>query len=154
MSRETTLIGIILLLVFIGPVIFILFQQKLKQNKKRKILKNLSDEHNLFFDYKEITGLYILGLDSKAGKLVYLQPEASDNYKLIELNENTTCHLDYKETANSHKELIALKIGNKNKQLPQEQIIFYDDASDTNMVSEVQFIIAKKWDKIIKDNLN
>lgn len=154
MSRETTLIGILLLLVFIGPVIFILFQQKLNQNKKRKILKNLSDQHNLFLDFQEITSLYILGLDSKTGKLLYLQPESNEEYKLIELNDYTTCHLDFKETASSHKERIALKLGNKKKNFSPEEIIFYDDESNTNMVSDVQFIIAKKWDKIIKDNLN
>lgn len=153
MTAETTWIGLILLLIFIGPIIYLLVRQKINHRNHIKVLKNLCDVNNILPDFNEISGAYLIGLDSKERKLIYLRAGEQENYKLIDLNEYASCKIGSTKISETEAENVWLKLNNKSQhQLPME-IIFYDNARDMHLDSDVQFVLAQKWQAIIRQNL-
>lgn len=153
MTPETTWIGLLLLLIFIGPIIYLLIKQKINHRNHLKVLKNLCDVNNILPDFNEISGDYLLGLDSRERKLIYLRSGEQENYKLIDLNEYASCSVGSTKIPETGAANVWLKLNNKSQhQLPME-ITFYDNDRDIHLDSDVQYVLAQKWQAIIRQNI-
>ncbi|MCF4100533.1 hypothetical protein L1I30_02525 [Gillisia sp. M10.2A] len=159
MDNSSATIGLLLLVAFIGPILFMIYKQSNKDKKRLKELKNLSAQHNMNLDHIELSNLLILGLDSKSKKLIVMEPENNMSFNVIDL-QDTTGHISQKgiplpnapknKTAITHISLELLK----NKKEKVTEIVFYDEDDNNSLNAETQLFIAGKWEKLISTSLS
>ncbi|MDX1471416.1 MAG: hypothetical protein R3213_07960 [Flavobacteriaceae bacterium] len=72
---------------------------------------------------------------------------------MIDLNDYDSCKIVSNKISESDAEYAWLKLNHKSQhQLPVE-IIFYDNDRDIHLDSYVQYILAQKWQDIMRQNL-
>ncbi len=74
MDTSSTLIGLTLFVLFMGPIFYALYRQGLKERKNKKALQNLAKTNNKNLDYTEISNSLVLGLDKAQQRLLLLEP--------------------------------------------------------------------------------
>lgn len=89
MDTASASIGIILMILFVGPVAYIIWQQSAKDRKRLQQLKMMEKQYNLNFDQVELSPSLLLGLDSAAKKLVVITTSGDLEQQVIDL---TTIH--------------------------------------------------------------
>lgn len=153
MDLSSILIGLGLLVLFMGPIIYLILLQKKKQRIKTKRLNEISNSHNLKPDIVETTDMLVLGLDTNARTLIVVEPMNHDHAEVFELKNLQSCKL--RTTGAPQKEdrylKVALELVAKDKET--FEAIFYNDEEDLNLDSEAELIRAKKWQEIIGRNL-
>ncbi|MDT0650063.1 hypothetical protein [Autumnicola edwardsiae] len=160
MDTASITIGSILLLLFIAPVLYVIWKQSLQD---KKLLKKLIEEgarYNLKFDHTEVSNSLLLGLDSGNKKLLAIEPDndkttlvdlvkISDSKILKKVTPNPSSFKDREKIMQVSIELMENKRGEK-----VSQILFYDeDARDGTDVG-TRLTSALKWEKLIKANLS
>lgn len=86
MDTASTLIGLGLLAVFVLPILFLIWQQNTKEKSRLRNLKELSIKNNLTTDTVEISATLLLGLDSKAKKLLVIEPTNNMQHQVLDLS--------------------------------------------------------------------
>lgn len=155
MDSATTLIGLILLALFAGPVIYLIMVQKRTVHKKMKKLEEIKRQNNLAADATEETGLLFLGLDSKAKKLIVIEPINNYNFMIVDLQEMKTCKLqtlDFAERPGKHR-LVGLELIGKRTNKKDFEIMFYDEDGTPNIDPDAELVKARKWETLINNCL-
>ncbi|HEY9184359.1 MAG TPA: hypothetical protein VIM94_03440 [Salegentibacter sp.] len=151
MDTASSLIGLGLLLVFIGPIFILILQQKKQEKNMLKKIKTISKDNNLNLETTELLENLLLGLDSKAHKLLIVKPGESPDYNILNLKEIKESRLSTKNHKASEGGLnyISLNLfGTKNRKI--NEIVFYDDEDKNSSDAETSLVLAKKWEKLIK----
>src|SRR5690606_13652981 len=128
MDVSSTLIGLGLLVVFIGPVIFLIYTQNKKNAVAKKLLHQKSQEYGIQPELTELAPNFILGLDSSQSKLLVLVPKNAQSV-LINLSELALCEVritDIKDLPGKVNH-IGLVLGYKKKGVQALEIVFYDE---------------------------
>lgn len=151
MDTASSLIGLGLLLVFIGPILILIFQQNKQEKTILKKLKTISSDNNLNPDTTELLENLILSLDSKARKLLIVKSGKEPDYKILNLLEVKESRLRTQNLKNSEGRLnyISLNLfGVKNNKI--DEIVFYDEEDKNSTDAEASLVLAKKWENLIK----
>ncbi|QED38363.1 hypothetical protein FK178_11840 [Antarcticibacterium arcticum] len=160
MDTSSIAIGVLLMLLFVGPIMYMILKQNNQDKNRLKNLKNISNQHQLELNEFELTNSLLLGLDSRAKKLVVVEPLNNMQYNIIDLNAVKVSHVSKKglpqvngtkgDPAITH---ISLDLLQKNSKENAAEIVFYDEDDDTSYNVETQMFLANKWDRLIRSNI-
>jgi len=160
MELSSTIIGVCLFVLFMGPIFYALYRQGLKEKKSKKALQNLAKEHNINLDYTEISNSLVLGLDKTQHKLLILEPANASQYQLIELSEvNKTSvikrSVSFTENEKRKTKIIKVSIELRSKSNHKRitEILFYDEDGAENYDMETQLFAASRWNNLIQASL-
>lgn len=161
MDASSIAIGVLLMLLFVGPIMYMILKQNNRDKNRLKNLKNISNQHQLELDEVELTNALLLGLDSKAKKLVVVESLNNNQYNVIDLSGIKVSHVSKKglpqvngtkvNPAITHISLDLLKNNSKEN---ATEIVFYDEDDDTSYNAETQMFLANKWDRLIRANIS
>lgn len=161
MDTSSIAIGVILMLLFVGPIIYLILKQNSKDKTRLKNLKSLSEQNQMELDEIELTNGVWLGLDSKSKKLLVVEPENNMQYDVIDLKKINLSHVSKKglpkpkggknELSITHISLDLLK--NNPREIVTE-ITFYDEGDNSSYNADTQMSLANKWDRLIRANIS
>ena len=161
MENASVAIGIALLLLFIGPILFMIFRQSAKEKKHLSSLKKYSEEHKMNLDEMELTNLFLLGIDQNAKKLIVVEPQRNMEYNVIDLKNINQSFISKKtipvpgaslnKTAVTH---ISLELMKNNPRERVSEITFYDEDDNASLNADSQLYLANKWNDLIQRNLS
>ena len=156
MDTASTLIGLGLLAVFVLPILFLIWQQNTKEKNRLKNLKELSIKNNLNTDTIEISATLLLGLDSKAKKLLVIEPTNHMQHQVLDLsyikNAKVSSH-PFPDKPELIKR-ISLDLSENRNNKKFTEIIFYDEDDNSSNNASERLVIAQKWNRIISEKLS
>ena len=156
MDTVSTLIGLGLLALFMLPIFYLIWQQNNKEKNRLKNLKKISAENNLTTDTVEISANLLLGLDSKANKLIIIEPANNMQHRVLDLNKIKNSKVNSHPFPENQKLIksISLDLSEENKNQKPTEIIFYDEDDNENNNASERLIAAQKWQHIISAKLS
>ncbi len=161
MDTSSIAIGVILMLLFIGPIVFMIIKQNSKDKKKLQNLRSLSQQNQMDLDEIELTNGVWLGLDSKSKKLLVVEPDKNMQFDVIDLRKINQSHVSKKglpKPNGSKNELsithISLDLIKNNPREIVTEITFYDEDDNTSYNADTQMSLANKWDRLIRANIS
>ncbi|MDN3595847.1 hypothetical protein [Zunongwangia endophytica] len=160
MDTSSTIIGVGLLVLFIGPILFVLYRQGAKDMRNRKALKALAKEHNLNLDYTEISNSLVLGLDKNKHQLLVLEPINAMQHQIIDLSQVTKSSIikrsvSFLENDTRKNKVIQISVELKAKSDLKQitEILFYDEDGVENDDMETRLFTASRWNDLIQASL-
>ena len=156
MDTVSTLIGLGLLAVFMLPILYLIWQQNNKEKNRLKNLKKISAENNLTTDTVEISANLLLGLDSKANKLLIIEPANNMQHRVLDLNKIKNSKVNSHPFPENQKLIksVSLDLSEDNNNQKPTEIIFYDEDDNENNNASERLIAAQKWQRIISAKLS
>ncbi len=156
MDTASTLIGLGLLAVFVLPILFLIWQQNTKEKNRLKNLKELSLKNNLNTDTVEISATLLLGLDSKARKLLVIEPTNNMQHQVLDLSYIKNAKVSSQPFPDKPELIkkISLDLSENKNNKKLTEIIFYDEDDNANNNASERLIAAQKWNRIISDKLS
>lgn len=153
-------IGILLLLLFVGPILYLVLRLSLSEERNIKKIKAIAAKYQLEPDQIETSGNLLLGMDSGRKRLILTSPENPEEYELIDLGSLSECRLR-KMNATSEKSgnhnptltYVSLELLKKNPREKNSEIVFYSEEDDSSYDSDEKLLIAAKWEKLIRISL-
>lgn len=154
MDISSTLIGMGMLFLFVGPIIFLIYSQKQNYTRLNKLLNQKSEEYSIKPDTTELTPTILLGLDATLKKLLYVYPEHKQAM-IVSLSDIKDCGIkkvNFKDLPGSIN-FVSLILNFKKREEPAVEIVFYNENDDSTPDSGAQLQLANKWEKIISRHL-
>lgn len=153
MDSETTIIGIILLLICIVPFLLINKKKATKRRNKVKILTDSVQKMNGTIYKNEFWNHYGIGLD-KTNKMLYFSTQADDgnSYEVISLKSITACSIIKKEDNSKTITAVGLQLDYSDKSKPNVYLSFYERDRNLALLNELELI--QRWSTIIKEQLS
>ena len=112
-------------------------------------------------DHYELSNSLLLGLDSSSKKLIVVEPKNAMEFDVIDLSKINVSAIAKRSDAETNKHTgkapiikICLELIKNNPNQKVSEIVFYDEDDETNMDADVQLVLAKKWDELIRMNLS
>ncbi|WBL22446.1 hypothetical protein [Zunongwangia sp. HRR-M8] len=160
MDTYSTIIGLGLFILFIGPILFVLYRQSVKDVRNKKALKDLAKEHNLNLDYTEISNSLVLGLDKKQHKLLVMEPFNAMQHQIIDLSQITKSSIIKRSVSFIHNDSrknkviqVSVELKAKSDLKQVTEILFYDEDGVENDDMETRLFTASRWNELIQANL-
>ncbi len=152
MDTTSTLMGLGLLLVFVGPIFLLIIQQNRKEKKRKSAFQKISNQVKIQPSITDFSASLLLGLDQKSKKLLVIEPENNMQFQLIDLQEFKSSEVNAREIPGKQGKLnhISLTLLGKNGNGKISEIIFYDEDDTINNDAESQLMLAKKWQNLLK----
>ena len=161
MDFKSVEIGIVLILLFIAPILYMIYWQSTKDKRRLKKLKDLSAQNQMTLDNYELSNSLLLGLDSSSNNLIIVEPQNAMEFDVIDLSKIDVSTIAKKSLSETNKHTgkaplirICLELLKNNPKQKVTEIVFYDENDETNMDADVQLVLAKKWDELIRMNLS
>lgn len=157
MDTASTLMGLGLLILFIAPVGYLLFDQAFKEKKRAKRLAFLALQKGYNLDEIEnITGLS-LGLDKSKKTFLLLKTAREAKLQVIELDKVAGIDL-HKVNEDGHAtasldEVREISLQVKNEDGSLKKIIFYAEEEDPVTQKSERLENAMKWQKNLKHSM-
>lgn len=151
MELSTTLIGIFMSLLFIGPIWYIQHSQKRKEKKLLKSFKDACSKYEIHPEPVEMWGHKVIGVDKAAKKAAFLEDQG--DLITIDLSEMANIKILKKTVPSVDKEIIstiALQFVPANGKQREVLFPFFDVNSDNPLQSNYHFQKAKKWLELIE----
>ncbi|SDS40724.1 hypothetical protein [Gramella sp. MAR_2010_147] len=156
MDKSSLMIGMLLLIVFMFPILYVILKQKATESKIKKELDKIALKNGLKLDKFETFGHLSLGLDSSQKKLVIIDPKAIIDHEVIDLKKVSQVRLAKKilkqEFSKERIIHLGLEIVEKNSSKITE-IIFYDEDDYESIDAEIRLHNAKEWDDLLQKSL-
>ncbi|ADF50466.1 MAG: hypothetical protein CMP12_14980 [Zunongwangia sp.] len=160
MDTSSTLIGLTLFVLFMGPIFYALYRQGLKERKNKKALQNLAKTNNINLDYTEISNSLVLGLDKTQHKLLILEPVNAMQHQIIDLSEVNKTSVIKRSVTFTEKERrktkiiqVSIELLSKSNHKRITEILFYDEDGADNNDMETQLFAASRWNSLIQTSL-
>lgn len=161
MDTSSIAIGVILMMLFIGPILYLIIKQNSKDKTRLKNLKSLGAQNQMDLDEIEVTNGVWLGLDKKSKKLLVVEPDKNMQYDVIDLKKITQSHVSKKglpQPKGGKNEIAITRISlDLLKNNPREivtEITFYDENDNSSYNADTQMSLANKWDRLIRANIS
>jgi hypothetical protein len=153
MDSETTIIGIILLLICIVPFLVITKKKATKRRNKLKILTNSVQKMNGAIYQNEFWNHYGIGLD-KTNKMLYFstQSDEENSYEVISLKSSTACSIIKKQDNSNSITGLGLQLDFTDKSKPTVYLPFYERDRNIVLVNELDLI--QRWSTTINEQLS
>lgn len=156
MNLGITIMGVILILLFILPIIIVSRNAKSSVKKSSKLLNDLAANNNSSISQFEILNNKIIGIDNQNLKLFFIK-KTTDGFqeKVINLVEIKKCQvlsinkkINNKEGGYKITEKIELSFIYADIKKQKQIFDFYNVEYDNFMING-EFNFAEKWEKII-----
>jgi len=161
MEFKSVAIGVVLILMFVVPILYMIYRQSTKDKRRLKRLKDLSTQNQMTLDYYELSNSLLLGLDSSSKKLIVVEPQNAMEFDIIDLSQIDASEISKKSQTERNKHTgkeplirVCLELIKNNPKQKVTEIVFYDEDDETSMDADVQLVLANKWDKLIRMNLS
>ena len=161
MENASAIMGIALLALFVGPIIFMIVNHSAKEKRTKKRLHSLAAENKMKLDQVEITNSLILGLDSDNKKFLVVDPNDHNKYEVIDLKkvgQSFVAKTGHQQKVGNKNKLALTRIGlellKNNSKEKVKEIIFYDEDDNDSLDADTQLFKATKWDDLIRKNLS
>ena len=112
-------------------------------------------------DHYELSNSLLLGLDSKSKKLIVVEPQNVIEFDVFDLSKIDVSAISKKSHAETNKNSgkeplirVCLELIKNDPKQKVAEIVFYDEDDERNMDADVQLVLAKKWDELIRMNLS
>lgn len=156
MDTVSTLIGLGLLGVFMLPILYLIWQQNNKEKNRLKKLKKISAENDLTTETVEISANLLLGLDSKANKLLIVEAANNMQHRVLDLTKIKNIKVTSHPFPQNQKLIksISLNLWENNMDQKCTEIVFYDEDNNENSNASERLTAAHKWQTIISKKLS
>ena len=161
MENASAIMGIALLALFVGPIIFMIVNHSAKEKRTKKRLYSLAAENQMKLDHVEITNSLVLGLDSNSKKFLVVDPIDPSNFEVIDLKkvgQSVVAKTGHQQKIGNKNKLALTRIGlellKNNSKEKVKEIIFYDEDDNDSLDADIQLFKATKWDDLIRKNLS
>lgn len=153
MDSETTIIGIVLVLICIIPFVLINKKKATKRRNKLKILTNSVQKMNGIIYKNEFWNHYGIALD-KTNKMLYFSTQTDDenSYEVISLKSIASCSVIKKEDNSKSITALGLQLDFADKSKPNAYLSFYERDSNLFLVNELDII--QRWSATINEQLS
>ena len=153
MDSETTIIGIILVLICIIPFVIINKKKATKRRNKLKILTDSVQKMNGIMYKNEFWNHYGIGLD-KTNKMLYFSTQTDDenSYQVFNLKSIATCSVIKKEDNSKSITGLGLQLNFNDKNKPDAYLSFYERDQNVVLVNELDLI--QRWSTTINEQLS
>lgn len=155
MDTASTLIGLSLLVIFLGPIFYLILIENRKNIVGRQALLRIAEANALQPKEIEVNTSVYLGLDARKKKLIYINYTNKNEFKVIDLKTVSNVNLETKDFPEQPGKInfISLKIIGKLKSEGNSELVFYDEYGENGDDAEVQYNLARKWQKFIENCL-
>lgn len=161
MENASAIMGIALLALFVGPIVFMIIKHSTKEKRTKKNLYRLATENQMNLDQVEITNSLILGLDSNTKKFLVIDPKDQTKYEVIDLKkvgQSVVAKSGHQQKIGNKNKLalthIGLELLKNNSKEKMKEVVFYDEDDNDSLDADTQLFIANKWDGLIRKNLS
>ncbi|MFV8225275.1 hypothetical protein [Christiangramia aquimixticola] len=159
MDKISILLGVLMLILFLFPIVYVLIQQKAKETRTKKLLSQAALENNIKLDSIEIIGHLSLGLDSTTKKLVVIEFKDPVKTRIIDLKEIQELKINkrfesYMQGESRKEKIIHLSLEFISKNPAQiTEIAFYDEEELDSTDAAISLNNARRWDEILQKNM-
>lgn len=160
MENASAIMGIALLALFVGPILFMIVNHSAKEKRTKKRLYSLAAENQMKLDQVEITNSLILGLDSNTKKFLVVDSKDQTKYEVIDLKnvgQSFIAKSGHQQKIGDKSKLALTRIGlellKNNSKEKMKEIVFYDEDDNDSMDADTQLFKATKWDNLIRKSL-
>jgi hypothetical protein len=155
MGIQELILGLVLLVLIIGPVFYFQSRQKKKRKAILDSLIHLNGHMLSISEYDFWNDFYRIGLDASQNKLLHMKKSEKEEVKqLVDLTTATKCVLQSLYTdvnGNRLFESIKLQIVFSDSRQPAVELEFYSNQDSFSVKNELQ--LATKWQKIVEEQL-
>ena len=151
MDTASTLMGLGLLLLFVAPVGFLVYNQSHKEKKRMKKMAFLAGQKGYSLDEVEHINGLSLALDKKAGKSILLRSGQDEQLQVLDLRN--VAKVDLVKTDEDGKAVSALDevreifLLVKSKDHSDKKLIFYAEEDDPVTEKAERLNKAMNWQK-------
>jgi len=160
MESGTTITGIILLLIFVLPIVFLNRKRKKDGKQFSSELFDFASKNNCKISEHELWNNTALGMDKEKHQLYFIKNAANNKIKykidLLEIQKcrvvNTIRNIKYKGETHKVIDRLELAFIFRDKNKPEVFLEFYNtDVDSATLSGELQLI--EKWFKIVDEQL-
>lgn len=154
MDNSSFLIGIFILLIFVVPVVWVIYKSNKKSKKQIKLVKDLCNKNGMIVDYPTQVGNALVGIDFQNKKMFYTSLlDLEKEFQIIPIHSILDLHVI--EELYSGKEIIEnvlISISTKEKKY---LLNIYDDNIERQVVNDAKTCLheAKQWLDKVKTEL-
>ena len=153
METSSTLIGLIIIVLFMGPIVYLILKSSAAEKKLKKSLQNLSSQNGISIDAVEIIGNTLIGIDKSIHKLVFsYKSKLEGTFKAVDLNTVRECTVTTFKERKQHVNRVALQLKSATS---TDEIVFYEENDDSSSATDAEVCLnrANYWKKMIKQQI-
>lgn len=160
MDTSSTLIGLVILAVFILPIILLHSSRKKRERKQLELFDQYVSSKGLSLKQRELWNHYAIGMDVERNQLFYSKHHLDDNREqIVPLAEVALCEITremIRPTSNSSEDdlvLDRLELSLRFKESGRQnlRLEFYNREESTGLSDELE--LTEKWRKRINSAL-
>ncbi len=150
MELNSVLVGITILFVIFGPIIYFIITHSASEKKVKKTFSNLAKNQYIIPNQIDIIGSLIIGIDTTTKKLVYSKKESlENNFEIIDLKILKDCNVKTLQHTSKTLDWIGLEILEGN--LRKEIAFYIENNPDGILGSPFECLeSAKRWEQSIR----
>lgn len=150
MEFNSTLVGVIVLLLILIPVGYLIVISSGKNKKLKKSLMDLSKTKGINLKDIDVIGNLLIGLDDVSKNLVYTSKlNLANDFKVVNLQEVKDCRAKSIKQGDKTLDWVGLEVVGKSGKL---EIPFYMEIDETGL-SKDPFVClqdAKRWENTLR----
>lgn len=150
MKLDSTLIGVIILLLIFVPVGYMIITAGSKNKKLVKSLTQLSQTKGINLKNIDVIGNLIIGIDEGTKKLVYSSKRnLTDDFKIVNLEEVKDCRAKSIKENDKTLQWVGLEIVEKQG---KKEIQFYCETDESGLTKDPYVCLqdAKRWESALR----
>lgn len=159
MDHSVTIIGLVILVLFAIPLFFAIKKNYSKKAAINKVINQFNQEKKVSLDQLETVNHKVMAIDSNQKAILFVDLKNNNEATFIDLKQIAKCKLSKTTQFDQYNDEIIIRIEllfeNKDRQLRETSLLFYDFEHDNSMqvLLENDHTMAKKWLAIINDSL-
>jgi len=145
-------LGILFLLLFMMPVLYIIFKSTIAQKRIKKEIQSLGKKQNLTIKNIEVIGNTIIGMDENHHNLVFSNiKKTKETFQIVPVGAIKTCAVKTGRIRNKSLDTVGLEL--MGPELKKEILFYQEEDESIAMDGEVCLHEVRKWEKTINQNL-
>lgn len=156
MDTSSIIIGLVLLAIFIVPIAIMASRNSSKQKTKAALLNSFFEKDGVKVSEQESWGNHTIGINSDAGKLVFITFAKSDNKsQVIDLHKVKKCDVHEvirKVDSMEITDIVGLKLAFTEPDTPNQVLEFFNSEKRSQVTNEL--VIAKTWAGYVNGAIN
>lgn len=150
MKFDSTLVGIIIILLIFVPVGYMILNASGKNKRIIKSLANLPQAKGLNLKTVDVIGNLVIGVDESTRKLVYTSTKnINQDLKIIDLNDVKDCHAKSIKQTDKTLDWVGLELIGKHG---KREIQFYSEHDESGLTKDPFVCLqdAKRWENTLR----
>jgi|GEM_PF-774932 len=150
MELNTTLIGVIILLLIFVPVGYLIINTTGQDKKAKKIVSQLSHTKGIQVKNVEVIGNCVIAVDATSKKLVYTsKTNPHGDFKIIDMADIKECRAKSTKLSDKTLEWVGLELVEKTGRF---EIPFYLENDEDGFTKDPFVCLqdAKRWEGVLK----